>query len=287
MGSIFEGFIWEYYLAESGISTMHIFGYAAEQGVELLPIYDYNYDEQMAKLSFLSSSTKADIQNAVNSGYCVLIPESEITMNDWSGTGYLIADLKNYDHFVYRISGGLNGGGGSFGEPLDNVISKGLTEEFFNSIGADYDDYFCELFGIGQIIYGILEIRTIVSIADSTWGIVRAANMGSIGEAIVSTWETCEGLIDYAEVVSCYTDMLDSILLYAGDEPIEGVQLLTKTVLSMLCELTGVAEEDVAVIAAEVLGVAGFVGIYGTATLDDIMEEYFKDAFKELLTVIL
>jgi hypothetical protein len=287
MGSIFEGFIWEYYLAESGISTMHIFGYAAEQGVELLPIYDYNYDEQMAKLSFLSSSTKADIQNAVNSGYCVLIPESEITMNDWSGTGYLIADLKNYDHFVYRISGGLNGGGGSFGEPLDNVISKGLTEEFFNSIGADYDDYFCELFGIGQIIYGILEIRTIVSIADSTWGIVRAANMGSIGEAIVSTWETCEGLIDYAEVVSCYTDMLDSILLYAGDEPIEGVQLLTKTVLSMLCELTGVAEEDVAVIAAEVLGVEGFVGIYGTATLDDIMEEYFKDAFKELLTVIL
>lgn len=287
MGSFFEGFIWEYYLAESGISTMHIFGYAAEQGVELLPIYDYNYDEQMAKLSFLSSSTKADIQNAVNSGYCVLIPESEITMNDWSGTGYLIADLKNYDHFVYRISGGLNGGGGSFGEPLDNVISKGLTEEFFNSIGADYDDYFCELFGIGQIIYGILEIRTIVSIADSTWGIVRAANMGSIGEAIVSTWETCEGLIDYAEVVSCYTDMLDSILLYAGEEPIEGVQLLTKTVLSMLCELTGVAEEDVAVIAAEVLGVEGFVGIYGTATLDDIMEEYFKDAFKELLTVIL
>ena len=287
MGSFFEGFIWEYYLAESGISTMHIFGYAAEQGVELLPIYDYNYDEQMAKLSFLSSSTKADIQNAVNSGYCVLIPESEITMNDWSGTGYLIADLKNYDHFVYRISGGLNGGGGSFGEPLDNVISKGLTEEFFNSIGADYDDYFCELFGIGQIIYGILEIRTIVSIADSTWGIVRAANMGSIGEAIVSTWETCEGLVDYAEVVGCYTDMLDSILLYAGEEPIEGVQLLTKTVLSMLCELTGVAEEDVAVIAAEVLGVEGFVGIYGTATLDDIMEEYFKDAFKELLTVIL
>lgn len=287
MGSIFEGFIWEYYLGRSGISTMHIFSYAAEQGVQLLPIYDYNYDEQMAKLSFLSSSTKADIRNAVSSGYCVLIPEAEITMNQWSGTGYLIADLKDYDHFVYRISGGLNGGSASDKDALDKVIDKGLTYEYFDSIGANYDDFFCDLFGIAQILYGILEIRSVIAIADSTWGLVSAANRGSIGKVIVGCWETYEALNDYATAVNLYADMLDSILLYASEEPIEGVQQLTKTVLRMLCELTGVADSDVAVVAAQVLGVEDFVGVLGMGTIGEVVKEHFKDAVKELLTGIL
>ena len=283
MGSIFEGLIWEFFLGHNGISTMHIFSYAVDQGLELLPIYDHNYDEQIAKLSFLSSSAKADIQNAVNSGYCVLIPDGEITMNEWSGTGYLIADLKDYNHFVYRISGGLNGGGSSEKDELDKVIDKGLTEEFFDSIGANYDDFYCDMFGIAGVLLEILEIRDVCAIAESSWGLVSAANKGQIGDVTVGLWETYDALCDYEETVGLYVDMLDSILLYASEEPMEGVQLITKTVIRMLCSLTGVEADDVAVQAAKVLGVENYDGIYGKATMKEIFLELVKDAIKEAI----
>ena len=283
MGSIFEGLIWEYFLGHDGISTMHIFSYAVEQGAELLPIYAHNYDEQIAKLSFLSSSTKADIKNAVNSGYCVLIPDAEITMNQWMGTGYLIADLKDYNHFVYRISGGLNGGGSSKEDELDKVIDKGLTEEFFDSINANYDDFYCEMFGIAGVLLEILEIRDVCAIAETSWGLVSSANKGAIGDVIVGCWETYDALCDYEETVSLYVDMLDSILLYASEEPMEGVQLITKTVIRMLCSLTGVEADDVAVQAAKVLGVENYEGIYGKATMKEIFHELVKDAIKEAI----
>jgi hypothetical protein len=283
MGSVFEGFIWEYYLGHNGISTMHIFSYAVERGVNLLPIYDYNYDEQMAKLSFLESSTKSDIRNAVNSGYCVLIPEAEITMNDWSGTGYLIADLKDYDHFVYRISGGLNGGGSSEKDPLSEVIEKGLTEEFFESIGANYDDFYCGLFGLGQLLYGILEIREVSSIAGQSWEKVMDFAYRSVGQAVASGLEAKDTLLGYAEVVGYYVNMLDSILIYGGDEPMEGVQLLTTTVLKMICNLTKHTEQDMADCVAEMLGVEGYEQSNGLSSVKETLKNYLKLAFKERL----
>ena len=284
MGSVFEGFIWEYYLGHNGISTMHIFSYAVEQGVNLLPIYDYNYDEQMAKLSFLTGSTKSDIRNAVNSGYCVLIPEAEITVNQWTGTGYLIADLKDYNHFVYRISGGLNGGSSSEDDPLNDVISLGLTEEFFDSIGANYDDFYCGLFGLGQLLYGILEIREIYSIAGQSWGKVMDFAHRTVGEAVASGIEAKDTLLGYAEVVGYYTSMLDSILIYAGDEPMEGVQQLTTTVLKMICNLTKFTEQDMADYVAVMLGVEGYEQSDGLSSIRKTLEEYRKLAFKERLT---
>jgi hypothetical protein len=280
VGSFLEGFIWEYYLAESGISTMHIFSYASEQGVGLLPIYAHNYDEQMAKLSFLSASTKADIRNAVNSGYIVLIPEAEVTVNNWSGTGYLIADLKDYDYFVYRISGGLNGGGGSKNNPLNEVIDKGLTEEFFEGIGVDYDDFFCEMFGIGQTLHTILEMRAVYSIGNASWGLLSAANRGAIGKMIGGCAKTYKALNDYANAVGYYAALLDSVLLYAEDS-IEGVQLLTSTVLQMIDALVGIADEDMAVVVAQVLGVE-HDGIYGVGLIKKVVTDFFKEGIKKL-----
>lgn len=275
MGSFFEGFIWEYYLGHHGISTMHIFSYASEQGVGLQPIYDYNYDEQMEKLSFLSASTKTDIKNAVSSGYCVLIPEAEITMDDWSGTGYMIADLKDYNHFVYRISGGLNGGGASKPDKLDEAIDKGLTPEFFDSIGVDYNDFFCGLFGVAQILYGMLEIKGIYTIAGTSWGAVLSCSVGSIGAGLVSCQNAYDAITDFQDVVGYYASMLDSILVYTEDS-IEGVQLLTSTVLKMINKLTGAEDDDIAVLVAKVLGVEDFEGVYGLATVKSCIEELVK-----------
>ena len=283
IGSVLEGFIWEYYLGHHGISTMHIFSYAVEQGVNLLPIFAHNYDEQMAKLSFLSASTKADIKSAVSSGYCVLIPEVEITMDDWTGTGYLIADLKDYNHFVYRISGGLNGGGASEDDPLSDVISMGLTEEFFDSIGADYDDFYGGMFSLGQLLYGILEIRDIISLSKMSWAGVFGCSTATIGAVLVSCQDAYNTINDLATVVGYYGSMLDSILVYAEDS-MEGVQLLTTTVLKMICNLTKLQEADVADCVAEMLGVEGYEQSDGLSSVKETLKNFWKEAFKNRLT---
>lgn len=71
----------------------------------------------------------------------VLIPDKEVTIGSWKGTGYIIGDFENYNHFVFKISGGINGGSSSDTDDLDDVINNFVTYEFFESIGADYDDF--------------------------------------------------------------------------------------------------------------------------------------------------
>ena len=67
-----------------------------------------------------SSDVVADVQNAVNNGETVLIPQSPITMGGWTGAGYIILDPTSGSG-AYRISGGLNGGS------MDSEAGEGLA----------------------------------------------------------------------------------------------------------------------------------------------------------------
>jgi hypothetical protein len=57
----------------------------------------------------VSSSVKVDVQNATNAGLIAIIPSTEVTLNNWIGTGY-IAQNPDTLEATYRISGGINGG---------------------------------------------------------------------------------------------------------------------------------------------------------------------------------
>ena len=50
-----------------------------------------------------------DIKKAVKSGKEVTVPTREVTMGDWTGTGYIIMDSET-GAGAYRISGGLRNG---------------------------------------------------------------------------------------------------------------------------------------------------------------------------------
>lgn len=61
----------------------------------------------------VSSTVKNDIKNAVNQGRIVTIPQTEVTIGEWQGAGYIVLDPDSGSG-AYMISGGIAGGSSSW-----------------------------------------------------------------------------------------------------------------------------------------------------------------------------
>ena len=57
----------------------------------------------------VSAEVYSDIEGAVSSGKMVIVPAEEVSILDWTGSGYMILSMEDYGG-TYRITGGLNGG---------------------------------------------------------------------------------------------------------------------------------------------------------------------------------
>ncbi len=108
ISSTYESGLWEELTGEESVSTITVLEEASNQGIEILTINDSNLEESLETLN-TTDSTLTEIRNAVNAGNLVIIPEQDMVMGSWSGTGYIILDMET-GAGAYLISGGLNGG---------------------------------------------------------------------------------------------------------------------------------------------------------------------------------
>ncbi len=106
----------------AGISAASFIDYADQQGI---PIFHINADNVAAALPLLqvSAAVKTDIQNAVNAGRIVTVPQQEVVLDGFAGVGYVIFDPAT-GAGGYIISSGLAGGGFQLPElhPLLNAL---------------------------------------------------------------------------------------------------------------------------------------------------------------------
>ena len=95
-----------------GISTIKIFALNNQNGGKLFLANSSNFASVQSQLSNYSSGDLSHFQSLVNAGHSLILPENgAVTLNDWSGKGYV-------DYFVdgstrsqgMIIGGGLNGG---------------------------------------------------------------------------------------------------------------------------------------------------------------------------------
>lgn len=109
-GSILENRIFEDDFLVESISTAKLFGLArsAQPATEILTLNKTNISAVLPTLPF-DENIKEDIQNAVNQNFSVLIPQSEITFEDWTGVGY-IKENPNTGESGYMLSGMIAGG---------------------------------------------------------------------------------------------------------------------------------------------------------------------------------
>ncbi len=90
--------------AVSAVKALQI---ANGSGQRVYNINSSNYSNILPDLN-LSASVLAEIQSAVNSNKTVITHSDNVTVNGWSGAGYIIFDNETGDG-AYRIDGGLNG----------------------------------------------------------------------------------------------------------------------------------------------------------------------------------
>lgn len=120
MSSGMEHGIFEQLYNKTGTSAVKALSVANSQGI---PIYTVNAGNVANVLPVLqiSEQVKTDIQNAVNAGKTVTVSKTNVTVDTWTGAGYVILD-PNTGAGAYMISGGFAGGGSDV--DLNLIISK-------------------------------------------------------------------------------------------------------------------------------------------------------------------
>jgi hypothetical protein len=123
--SAMEHGIIEQFYGVSGISSVKAIQLANAQGLRTYTITSANLANVIPVLQ-VPNEVKVDIQNAVNAGKEVIVPEQELQVSDWHGVGYVIADPTT-GAAAYLISGGLAGASAVVKKSLEilkNLLSK-------------------------------------------------------------------------------------------------------------------------------------------------------------------
>ncbi|MEJ6951919.1 transglutaminase-like domain-containing protein [Natronospora cellulosivora (SeqCode)] len=149
MSSYMEGSIFSQMFGGASVSTMHVLQYANKEGIPIFTINSENYETVLEQLEY-SHSKKQMFRNFILNGKSIIVPQREVTISDWTGTGYIVQNEDGSG--AYMISGGLNGG--VLGEVMEFA-----KELFWFLIGGILD---------GTLIPGIGIIISFGRLVDST-----------------------------------------------------------------------------------------------------------------------
>lgn len=89
------------------VSTAEVFTQAAEQDIDIIYISQANISE--LDNCNMSAQNKADITEYANQGMIITVPKEEVSMDSWTGTGYIVYDPQT-ENTTYIINNNLNGG---------------------------------------------------------------------------------------------------------------------------------------------------------------------------------
>jgi len=160
IGSAFEHNIFEQQFNIPSVSGLKVIQEANKQKIPIYVTNQDNFNQILPKLH-VSQSVKSDIQNAVNAGKIVTVPEKEIQYYDWNGTGYIIQD-PDTGAGAYMISGGITGGKSSNIEKLValllNATLKWGTKIPLKDLPEDVAKAYGQIFTIILFVLGALDI---------------------------------------------------------------------------------------------------------------------------------
>lgn len=127
-GSFLEGEVFDQVLGLEGLGAVSALTLAKRQGQSLERLDSANVDSVLAAVE-LGDEVEAAIRQAVGQGRVAWVPQSAITVNDWQGLGYVLAD-PDTGAAGYLITGGFAGG----------VVTEKLrqeVEEIHSKLGSE------------------------------------------------------------------------------------------------------------------------------------------------------
>ena len=90
------------------VSAVKALGIASAQGQKIYRITAANVGAMLPQLA-ISLDVKTEIQNAIAAGKEASVSQANVTVNGWTGVGYIVEDPTT-GAAAYKISGGANGG---------------------------------------------------------------------------------------------------------------------------------------------------------------------------------
>jgi hypothetical protein len=111
--SAMEHIIFEWMFNVKAVSAVKVLQQANTLSIPVYIVTSQNIGQILPVLQ-VSDLVKTDVQNAVNAGLQVIVPQTEIILNNWRGTGYIVQNPDTLSG-AYKISGGINGGSTSDG----------------------------------------------------------------------------------------------------------------------------------------------------------------------------
>ena len=171
------------------VSTAEVFRQCNENGIDLKMVSSEN--KEIIETLQISTEDKAEITQKVNEGYLVIVPEKNITINQWTGTAYIVQSRDGTQN-TFIITGDKNGGYSTVDIVAYMIIA---------TIGAGVDMYGM-IFGFVGIISALLAlpVSPVIAVAAAITAMVVFAKL-------VIMW-----IEDYQETVDLYFRALD------GDE---------------------------------------------------------------------
>ncbi len=103
-----------------GISAAKALQIADEQAIPIFAVNSANINTVLPQLQ-IDADVKVDIQNAVQAGKIVIVPQTRVAVAGWTGSGYVVIDPAT-GASAYMISGGLSGGWAEVGELLGRTL---------------------------------------------------------------------------------------------------------------------------------------------------------------------
>ena len=168
------------------VSTAEVFRQCNENGIDLKMVSSEN--KEIIETLQISTEDKAEITQKANDGYLVIVPEKNITINQWTGTAYIVQSRDGTQN-TFIITGDKNGGYSTMDIVAYMIIA---------TIGSGVD-MFGMVFGFVGIISALLSLPVASGIA-----VVAAITAMVVFVKLVIMW-----IEDYQETVDLYFRALD------------------------------------------------------------------------------
>ncbi|MBR0529677.1 MAG: VWA domain-containing protein [Ruminococcus sp.] len=107
VSSLLESDVLEQFTGIDSVSTAAVLAEAEDEDIDIVVINSKNAD--IISTLELSAHDIQEITNEVNAGNTIITPCKNITVGNWTGTGYIVENETN-GSLAFKLSSGLNGG---------------------------------------------------------------------------------------------------------------------------------------------------------------------------------
>lgn len=126
MSSYIESNVLKELFDVDSVSTMEVIKYAENNDIDIYTLYNGS-EHNLSELNVNANANKI-IDEAINAGYIVTVPQNDIAINSWTGSGYIIYDpYSGYSVYMLSKNVGTSGGATTTGISFDQIIAMVAT----------------------------------------------------------------------------------------------------------------------------------------------------------------